>query len=108
MTSLGIIAISGSPAAPVQPHIVSGLGDSVMNECSGTVAPLPGNTIGVDGPRRRGRARAARRACRPSASGGVSLEIAQPNPDVRRLWRRMPIAWNGPVIQSSMWLRATR
>src|SRR5215211_6921 len=49
VTSFGIIAIRGRPAAPVHPHIVNGFGASVTNEWRGTVAPLPGNTIGVDG-----------------------------------------------------------
>ena len=34
------------------------------------------------------------------------LDTHMPKPLVRRLWRRMPIAWNGPVIHRSMWLRA--
>src|SRR4029453_15623311 len=49
VTAFGIIAISGTPAEPVQPHIVIGFGASVTNELTGTVAPLPGNTIGFGG-----------------------------------------------------------
>src|SRR5215207_5795546 len=49
VTSVGIMAINGSPALPVQPHIVRGFGNSVTNECSGTVERFPGKTVGVDG-----------------------------------------------------------
>ena len=89
----------------VQPHIVSGFGDSVTNECSGTVAPLPGNTVAVVG-----RGVGVEPAEHVERSGGVPrvgvlLEAHIPNPLVRRLWRRMPMAWNGPVIHRSMWLR---
>ncbi len=36
----------------------------------------------------------------------VDVRSHLPKPALRRLWRRMPMAWNGPVIHSSMWLRA--
>ena len=37
--------------------------------------------------------------------GEVVVLAHLPQPTVFRLWRRTPIAWNGPVIQRSMWLR---
>src|SRR3954447_7168531 len=107
VTSLGIIAISGRPAgAPVQPHMSSGLGDSTTKDVSGTVAPLPGNTIGVAG-------RVADES-RPRSTSSVPAECHfgvlgsthRPNPADTRFGRRIPIVWNGPVIQRSMWLRA--
>ena len=107
VTSLGIIAISGSPALPVHPHRVTGLGDSTMNALSGTVAPSPGKTIGVLG---RGRLASMPRMTSSVAPDrhcvGVFSWFESPKPLLVRLWRRMPIAWNGPVIHRSMWLRA--
>ena len=79
---------------------------SVTNEWTGTVAPLPGNTVGVDGRGELSSPRSTSSVAAECHGVGVLLETHMPKPLVRRLWRRMPMAWNGPVIHRSMWLRA--
>src|SRR4051812_40527777 len=105
VTSVGIRARIGRPAAPCQLHIVIGLGDSVTNVLSGTVAPLPGNKVGVAGRGVESSPRTTSRVAPECHGVGVSANAQPPKPVVRRLCRRMPMAWNGPVIQRSMWLR---
>ncbi len=50
VTTAGIIAMSGRPTCcPLHPQNVRGSGDSATKRVIEVVAPLPGNTIGVEG-----------------------------------------------------------
>src|SRR5688500_4571350 len=46
----GSRATSGSPAEPLHPHSVTGLGDSAMKRLRLVRVPLPGHTIGAAAP----------------------------------------------------------
>ena len=80
-----------------------------MKRVMEVVAPLPGNTPGVDGfdaphwfPRTTSRV-AADRHCVFVGFGGLAH---RPKAACCSDGRRMPIAWNGPDIHRSMWPRA--
>ena len=98
----GIIAITGRPA-PVSPHphIVTGLGDSAMKFVRLVTVPLPGNRIGFVRPCGCPRPLRTLRVA-PLCHLAVFGFSHWPKPTRCRFGRRMPIAWNGPVIHSSM------
>src|SRR6056297_831247 len=105
----GIIAISGNPTLrPPHPQNVRGSGVSAMKRVMLVVAPSPGNTIGVAGrgapgllPRRTSSVAAEFHLVLDSAGGLAHM----PKAACWRVGLRIPIAWNGPLIQRSMWLR---
>src|SRR5690606_28929203 len=92
VTPVGIMANSGRPAGPDQPHMASGSGVSTMNRLRPTVAPLPGNTIGSVG--------AGTLLSRPRNTSSVAPErhrapsgsVHWPYAERDRLYRRMPRA----------------
>ncbi|TPW13885.1 MAG: hypothetical protein FD127_1751 [Acidimicrobiaceae bacterium] len=104
-TASGIIAITGNPAPPLHPQNDSGSGDSTMKRSRLVVDPLPGKRIGS----LRGEGGTSPRitsSVAPDRHGEVAWLSHLPKPVVARFGRSTPMAWNGPVIQSSMWLRA--
>ncbi len=110
VTVEGIIAINGRPTVwPPHPQNVRGSGDSAMNRVIEVVAPLPGNTTGVDGlgvPQRFPRTTSSVAAERHWVLVGFGGLEHRPNAACCSEGRRMPIAWNGPDIHRSMCPRA--
>ena len=109
-TADGMRAISGKPTvcAP-HPQKVRGSGDSATKRVRLVVAPLPGKTTGTE---ERGMP-----GLMPRSTSSVPPEFHRPfvgfgglehmpNPALVSDERSRPIAWNGPVIHRSMWLRA--
>src|SRR3954470_3735473 len=105
LAASGIIAMIGRPTAPVQLQNVSGLGVSATNRVRFVVVPSPGNRIGFGGRGEEPRPRSTSSVA-PLCHVGVESRSHLPKPVVCRLGRRTPIAWNGPLIHSSTWLRA--
>ncbi len=104
-TPAGIRARSGSPTLwPDHPQNVRGSGDSATNRVRLVVAPLPGNTIGVDGrpPGARPRITSSVAADRHVVVDGLVAVEHCPYDACVRFARRMPTAWNGPDIHRSM------
>ncbi len=101
----GIMAMIGSPAEPDHPQNVNGFGDSTTKRSRLVVAPFPGKTIGAARCGAEPKPRMTSRVA-PECHVGVSARSHLPNPVDCRFGRNTPIAWNGPLIHSSMWLRA--
>ena len=105
----GIMAIRGSPTVWLpQPQNVRGSGDSATNRVRLVVAPFPGNTTGD--------ADFGAAQLLPRATSSVAADIHWvfdgfgglahvPKATWASEARRIPMAWKGPVIHRSMWLR---
>ncbi len=110
LTADGMSAMSGSPTDwPPQPQNVRGSGDSATNRVRLVVEPLPGNTTGAAGfgaPQLLPRTTSSVPADFHDVAVGFGGLAHRPNPVCVSEERRMPMAWNGPDIQRSMWLRA--
>src|SRR4029078_10937563 len=105
LAASGIIAMIGRPAAPVQLQKFNGVGDSAMKRLRFVVVPSPGKRIGKEGRGDEPRPRITSRVA-PLCQVGVESRSHFPKPVRCRLGRNTPIAWNGPVLHSSTWLRA--
>ncbi len=70
------------------------------------MAPRPGKTVAVVGVGLCELMPRSTSSVPPECHGLVAASAQIPKPLVASLGRRMPIAWNGPVIHRSMWLRA--
>ena len=100
------MAMIGRPAAPVQPQNVSGLGRLDDEPVEVGRRAVAGEQDRVR--RGAGRAEAAEHVERCAAiatSVSTSCRTCRSRPSWR-FGRSTPMAWNGPLIHSSMWLRA--
>jgi hypothetical protein len=95
----GSNAMSGSPAEPLQPHSVTGLGDSAMKRLRLVRVPLPGHTMGALEPPPVMPATTSRVAPLRQGDEAASRQLPYDIDVVPR--RSTPIAWYGAAIHSS-------